>query len=66
MSAGSLSNIQLELLQLYSFNIPDDDLLNIKRFLADYFTAKAIDEADRIWEMRGYNNGTMDKWLNEG
>ncbi len=61
----SLSNIQQELLKLYSSNIADADLLNIKRYLARYFASKAIDEADQIWDQKGYNNDTMSKWLNE-
>ena len=64
-AAPSLSNIQQELIKLYSANVPDADLLNIKRYLAKYFASKAINEADRIWEQKGYNNDTMNKWLNE-
>jgi len=64
-AAPSLSNIQQELIKLYSSNVPDADLLNIKRYLAKYFASKAINEADRIWEQKGYNNDTMNKWLNE-
>lgn len=63
--AQPLSNMQQELLKLYSSNIDEADLLHIKRYLAKYFAAKAIDEADRIWEQQGYNNETMDNWLNE-
>ncbi|MES2701919.1 MAG: hypothetical protein V4649_04725 [Bacteroidota bacterium] len=62
----SISNIQQELLKLYSSNIAEADLLNIKRYLAKYFASKAIDEADNIWEQKGYDNETMNKWLNEG
>ena len=62
----SLSNIQQELLKLYSSDIAEKDLLNIKRYLAKYFASKAIDEADQVWEQKGYNNKTMDQWLNEG
>jgi len=61
--ARPLSNIQQELLKLYSSDIAESDLLNIKRYLARYFTSKAIDEADAIWEQKGYNNETMDKWI---
>ncbi len=64
-AAPSLSNIQQELLKLYSSNIADTDLLNIKRYLAKYFASKAIDEADHIWEQKGYNNEIMNKWLKE-
>ena len=65
MSATSLSNMQQELLKLYSSNIPETDLLNIKRYLAKYFASKAIREADQIWERKGYDNETMKKWLND-
>ena len=65
-AAHPLSNIQQELLKLHSSNIAETDLVNIKRFLAKYFASNAIGEADRIWEQKGYNNETMDKWLNEG
>jgi hypothetical protein len=64
-ATSSLSNMQQELLKLYAANIADADLLNIKRYLAKYFASKAIDEADRIWEEKNYNNETMNEWLNE-
>ena len=60
-----LSNIQQELLKLYSSDVAEADLLNIKRYLAKYFATNAIEEADKIWEQRGYDNETMNKWLNE-
>ncbi|HRE51653.1 MAG TPA: hypothetical protein PK339_09535 [Flavitalea sp.] len=60
-----LSNLQQELVKLYSSDIKEEDLLNIKKYLASYFANKAIDEADNIWAQRGYTNDTMNKWLNE-
>ncbi len=44
------SNIQLELLKLYSRNIPENDLMQIRLFLARYFAEKAIDETLPIAE----------------
>jgi hypothetical protein len=64
-AAHPLSNIQLELLKLYSSDISEADLLHIKRYLAKYFAFKAIGEADHAWEDKGYTNETMDQWLNE-
>lgn len=64
-AAHPLSNLQQELLKLYSAEIPDEDLLHIKRYLAKYFAFKAIGEADKIWDQKGYTNETMDQWLNE-
>lgn len=66
MSAGRpLSNLQLELLKLYSSDISEADLLHIKNYLARYFAFKAIGEADKVWDEKGYTNDTMDQWLNE-
>lgn len=60
-----LSNLQQELLKLYASDVSEADLLFIKRFLAKYFAEKAIAEADKIWDERGYSNETMRNWLNE-
>jgi hypothetical protein len=64
-AARPLSNIQQELLKLYSSDISEEDLLHIKRYLAKYCAYKAIGEADQIWDEKGYSNETMDRWLNE-
>jgi hypothetical protein len=63
--AQSLSNLQQELLKLYSSNIEDADLLHIKKYLAAYFADKAIKEADEIWDKKNYSHETMNQWLNE-
>lgn len=60
-----LSNLQQELLKIYSSNIEEIDLLNIKKMLANYFAEKAIKEADGIWDEKGYTNSTMQEWLTE-
>lgn len=64
-SAQPLSNLQQELLKLYASNVNEADLENIRRYLANYFANKAIKEADSLWDNKGYNNRTMDQWLNE-
>lgn len=64
-AARPLSNMQQELLKLYASDIAEADLLNIKRYLAKYFSSRAISDADKIWDEKGFNNDTMDKWLTE-
>lgn len=61
-----LSNMQMELLKLYSMNISDETLIEIRRMLAKFFWKKTIAEADRIWVERGYTNELMEEWRNEG
>ena len=61
----NLSNIQLELLKLYAIDIKESELLDIKKYLADYFAKKAVSEADAVWDAKGFDNDEMDRWLNE-
>ena len=65
MNAQPLTNLQLELLKLYSTNLNQTELVEIKRMLANYFAKKAIAEADKIWDEKGLSNEDMKKWLNE-
>ena len=60
-----MSNIQLELLKVFSTNISDEEVLEIKQILAEYFMNKAINEADKIAKERGYIAETMREWLND-
>ncbi len=60
-----LTNLQIEILKLYSTDLSDSDLNEVKIILAHFFANKAIQEADRIWEQQNFSNQDMEKWLNE-
>ncbi len=60
-----LTNLQLELLKLFSMNLPEEELLEIRRILANYFAERASDEMDRLWEENKWTNETMDEWLSD-
>jgi hypothetical protein len=48
-----LTNLQLELLRIYSRTVDEKDLNEIKRLLGRYFANKASDLADKVWEEKG-------------
>jgi hypothetical protein len=60
-----LSNVQMELLKLYSTDLKENDLKNLKGILAKYFANRAVRGADKVWEEKKYSDDKMDKWLNE-
>ena len=62
---NSLSNIQLELLKLYSTDIKEEELLEIKSYIANFFSKKAVQETDKLWDENSLTNEDMDRWLNE-
>ena len=61
----SITNVQLELLKIYSTDIPDNELFEVKNMLAKFFAEKAIKAANKIWDEKNLTNNDMNKWLNE-
>lgn len=58
-----LTNLQLELIKMFSFDLTDDQLLEVRHLLTRYFADKASDEMDELWDTNGWSNETMDNWL---
>ena len=58
-----LSNVQLELMKMFSHDLNDDDLVSLKRTLANFLAEKASDEMDKLWDENSWSDQTMDKWL---
>ena len=66
MSApNQLSNLQLELLKIYSTNISDEKLLNIKSMLANFFAEEATKEMDKFIEENNITQQDLIDWTHE-
>ncbi|PWK23325.1 hypothetical protein LV89_03142 [Arcicella aurantiaca] len=60
-----LTNLQLELIKLFSYKIAENQVLEIKQLLSNYFADKATEEMDRLWEENNWTEETMKEWSNE-
>ncbi len=60
-----LTNLQLEILKLYSLDLTEDDLSDLKNVLACHFADRLSRRVDRIWHKKGLTNQDMDKLLND-
>jgi len=60
-----LTSLQLELLKIFERDVPETDLLEIKKFLVQYFAQKAMDLADKVWDRNNWNEQDEDKFLQE-
>ena len=58
------TNVQLELLKTFSHNIPDDDLVQLKKILANFFAEILTREADRVWDEEGWDEKKVEELLN--
>jgi len=61
----TLSNVQMELLKLYSTDLEYDDLMELRKVLANHFGQKAMNGADTVWRQKKLSADTMETWLNE-
>ncbi len=62
---SSLSNVQIELLKLYSNDVKDEQLEEIKLLLGKYFAKKATEAMDEVWAEKNLSEQDMIKWANE-
>ena len=65
MQTQKLSNLQLELLKVFSYQLDNQQLVDIKELLAKYFAKQATQEVDKLWEENNWDNETMTEWVNE-
>lgn len=65
MTAHKLSNLQLELLKIYSFNIKDEQLLEIKNLLGNYFANKVSEDIDKLFEEKDWGLEKIQEWSEE-
>ncbi len=62
---NSLSNLQIELLKLFSNGIKDEQLEEIKFLLGKYFAQKATEAMDKTWEENNVSAQDMTDWAHE-
>ncbi len=60
----TLSNVQLELLKIFSVDISDEDLHDLKSVLTEFYSKKAIALANKAWDENNLSNEKMDELLN--
>lgn len=65
MVSQKLSDLQLELLKVYSFQTNEEDLLAIKQMLAKYFSEKLINKIDTAITNNNISEQDINKWLDK-
>ncbi|GHT85232.1 hypothetical protein FACS18947_3740 [Bacteroidia bacterium] len=64
MEATVLNPIQLQLLQMFSYQKKEAELEEMRDVLLTHLRAKCDEESKRIWEEKGMSNELMNEWLN--
>lgn len=64
-AAKKLSNLQLELLKVFSFDISDEQVKEIKALLVAYFAEKVTSEMDALFEENDWGEEKIEEWSKE-
>ncbi len=65
MENKKLSNIQLELLKIFSFELTEQELLELKEVLVKFFAEKITSGADKIYEKNNWSEAEIENILRE-
>jgi hypothetical protein len=57
------TNAQLELLKLFSTELSEQELQELKRTLLAFKFKRVTEMADKVWDEKGWTNEDMDKLL---
>jgi hypothetical protein len=58
-----LSNVQAELLKIFSADIPEKHLAELKNIIARFLLESARDKADATWDEKGYTDEKLRELL---
>jgi hypothetical protein len=60
-----LSNVQAELLKVFSADIPEERLVELKNIMAKFLLDSARDKADTAWDEKDYTDKKLQQLLNK-
>ena len=63
--SAPLTNLQTELLSLFEYELSEQQLLEVRNMLSNYFAQKATDEMDKLFEENNWDNQKIEDWTNE-
>lgn len=59
------NNAQLELLKVFSHDLAEKELLDLRKLIVSFFAEKLIKQADKKWNEMQWTDEDMDKLLGE-
>ncbi len=62
---GHLSNLQIELLKLFNYNLQEKQLIEIKKLLSSYFAQNITKDIDELWDEEKWDDKTIETWKGE-
>jgi hypothetical protein len=64
-TSTKLTNIQLELLKMFRYNLAESQLIELKEILSKYFMDKVDSETEKLWIEKKWSDSTMESLANQ-
>jgi hypothetical protein len=64
-ASDKLSNLQLELLKIFNFEVSDQQLKDIRSLLSNYFADLVTRDMDALFEKNNWNEKKIEEWSKE-
>lgn len=64
-TTSKITNLQQELLKIFSFELTEKQLLDVKDILSSYFSNAATNEMDKLWDEKKWSDKSMKKLAKE-
>ncbi len=65
VTENKLTNLQLELIKMFKYNLSENQLIELKDLLSNYFVSKVDFEMDKVWNDKNWTNSTMENLANQ-
>ena len=65
LPTGNFSKAQLDLLKMFSTEVPEKDWEAIREYAKHYFANKATTEMDKLFEEQGWDEEKINEWANK-
>ncbi len=60
-----LTNLQIELLEVFSYELSEEQIKEIRSLLADYFAEKVTNDVDKLFKEKNWGPEKIQEWSKE-
>ncbi len=64
-TGNKMTNMQLELLKMFKYNIDESQLMELKELLSKFLVDKIDASMDKLWNDKRWSNETMESFANQ-
>jgi hypothetical protein len=64
-AAKRLTNLQIELLEVFKYELSEEQIKEIRSLLVNYFADKVTNDIDKLFEQNNWGEEKIEEWSKE-